>query len=94
MIRLAQAFLAAFAVGSPSCLSPAFPHPNLPPQGGKENDERSFSATRKGKGSYVGDIQEWRAYPANSDEAGRIPAEYRAVLPSEAVARAWEGNGN
>ncbi len=41
--------------------------------------------------SWVGDIQEWRTYPADSLEVREIPLEYRVKIPSEEVARLWEG---
>lgn len=43
-----------------------------------------------GLNPWIGDIQEWLAYPADSKEAQAIPLEYRAILPSEQVAKVWE----
>lgn len=43
-----------------------------------------------GSNPWVGDIQEWRAYPAASEDAQSIPPAYRVILPSENMARVWE----
>jgi len=51
---------------------------------------KEFVRERKSTQPWVGDIQEWKAYPKDHPEARRIPLEYRVAIPSETVAKVWE----
>ena len=51
---------------------------------------KEFIGGKKPPFDWVGETQEWKAYPKKSAEVDRIPPEYRVWLPSEVVARKWE----
>lgn len=51
--------------------------------------ERRTGMEEREKYPFVGDAQEWRYYPVESEEVKAIPEVFRVELPTEKIARLW-----
>lgn len=55
---------------------------------------KAYGEDLKDESEWIGDIQEWQAYPTESEASESIPLEYRTILPSAMMVKVWKEMGS